>query len=627
MSGVCGVVFRDQNRQLDPAHLSSMVRMLDPSARDDGSTENLRAAGLGIQGFPGRLAGVAELHVHVCPVVLAFYGSLYNQSELFPPEERTPDTFLNLLHLYLKVGLAFLQRLRGEFSVAIWDGREHTLHLATDPFRVHTLFYYQDPDKFLFASRIKSILAFPNAVRVTLNPEAIVDVVASSIIPTPKTILREVMKVPSGHVLTYRSGDVSLTPHWLPSFHNPNGAREANLAAELKHCLSEAVSVRLEHDGNPEKLGTFLSGGVDSTTVTGLITQLLKHPIKSFSIAFAEPKFNEINYARIAAQAYHADHHELLVTPRDAYDSIPVLLDAFDEPFGNASAIPTYLCAKMARDHGVNLLYAGDGGDELFAGNQRYATQHFFEHYNTIPTWLREPVLKPLVFTIADRLQWQLCVRAKKYIQRASLPYHKRISSYDFFNVIPLGEFLDPQLLQTVGAAYDPYAQISQYYFQAAAHTHLDRHLYVDWHLTLADNDLIKVGRTTEATGVTVRFPFVDHRLVEFSLRVPAHIKMRGGQLRSFFKKAYADLLPMEVRRKKKHGFGLPIPIWLRSDRLLNDLMHDLLLSPQSLQRGYFRKNALEELVARHKTDLTSFCGTVIWNLMMLELWHRTHSI
>jgi len=180
-------------------------------------------------------------------------------------------------------------------------------------------------------------------------------------------------------------------------------------------------------------------------------------------------------------------------------------------------------------------------------------------------------------------------------------------------------------LLALVGREFDPYEIFGDYFQQAPAQNNLDRHLYLDWILTLADNDLIKVNRMTEAAGVTARYPFLDYHLVEFSVTVPAKMKMHGMKLRSFQKKAYADLLPLETIRKKKHGFGLPIPVWLRTDRQLNELMHDLVLSPQSVQRGYFKKMAIEKLIDEHKHDQTSFYGSVLWNLMILELWHRNY--
>ena len=597
-------------------------------AKHDKVTTNIWSFGqVGVQEESGCLAGIAELLVHEQPVILAFYGSLYRTPEDMSAQESASNSVMNLLRSYVEEGMEFLHRLRGEFVIALWDGSIATFFLATDRFRVHPLFYYHGAGYLMFASRITSMRACPFPMEVTVNPEAVIDVAVSSVIPTPRTIFRKIYKLPPAHVLTYRAGEVKIEPYWELNFTHSCDTRESDLACDLKTHLTEAIAIRLGYDGASERIGTCLSGGIDSSTVTGVLTRLTKRSIKSFTIGFGEERFNELEYAQIAAKAFGADHHTYFVTPQDTYDALPVLADAFDEPFANASAIPMYFCSKLAKAHGVNVLYAGDGGDELFAGNERYISQRVFDYYYQIPNWLREALVKPVVFGLAKSLRWNLFAQGRKYIQRASIPYPERISSYGLLSLMPITELFEQEILLEVGSNYDPNALISEYYHQAPARTDLDRHLYLDLKLSISDNDLFKVTRMSTAAGVVVRFPFLDHRLAEFAAAIPAKIKMRGTQLRSFFKNAYADLLPLETLTKQKHGFGLPIPIWLRTNRQLNDLMHDLLLSPQSLQRGYFRRKAVEELVARHQVDKTSFYGTVLWNLMILELWHRSSGV
>ncbi|MBI4364396.1 MAG: asparagine synthase, partial [Candidatus Latescibacteria bacterium] len=343
--------------------------------------------------------------------------------------------------------------------------------------------------------------------------------------------------------------------------------------------------------------------------------------IKSFSIGFAEQDFNEIRFARIAAHAFRVEHHEHFVTPAEVLEALPVLLAAFDEPFANASAVPAYFCAKLAREHGVDRLFAGDGGDELFAGNERYAVQRLFDDYFRIPAFVRTGVLEPLVAAM-DR-GTGVFGRARKYIQRANTPYPERLDMYGFLEEIPMDALFAGEFLEELEGSYDPGSAGHAHYRRARARTELDRQLYVDLKITISDNDLIKVTRSAQAAGVAARFPFLDHHLAEFAATVPAALKMRGRELRTFFKRAYRDLLPRETRMKRKHGFGLPIPVWLRTDRKLNEAMRDLVLSPGGVARGYFRPGALEEIVRRHTGDQTSFYGTLLWNLMTLELWHR----
>jgi asparagine synthase (glutamine-hydrolysing) len=625
MSGICGVLFRDMPAPTGPAPLAAALREL--TVREGGTGSELRAGSvlLGAQSFPGRLGGTARLHAGGRTLALAFHGTVFNVTELFPPDAGDADRLERLLRLYHDRGPAALGDLRGEFALAIWDEGERELVLATDRFRVHPLFYYRDDAKLVFASRMRSLRAVPAALELSIDPEAVVHVLGSSIIPTPGTIFREVKKLPPGNVLVSRNGDVRIAPYWDIDFRSPSSAPEEDLARTLKARFSDAVSIRLASDGASDRIGTYLSGGVDSSTVTGMLTRLTGGPVRSFSIGFGEERYNEMYYARLSARAFGSPLTEYFVSPAAAYETLPVLIEAFDEPFANASAVPSYLCAKVAREHGVEVLYAGDGGDELFAGNERYAEQRLFEYYRLIPAWARRHLLEPAVSAAAAVAKRGPFVSAKKYISRANIPYEKRMSSYAFYWTMPLAEVLDDGLLQAVGRDFDPYATDSGLFLGAPAEDALERHLYLDLKVTISDNDVIKVTRTSEAAGVTVRYPFLDHRLAEFAATVPSRIRMRGRRLRTFFKRAYSDLLPAETLAKTKHGFGLPVAIWLREYPPFNEMMRDLVLSERSVQRGYFRRDALRTLVDRHRGDPSSFYGTILWNLMVLELWHRRY--
>ena len=621
MSGIVGVVYRGSKAH---SPLSSVARALEAVGEGVKSMSScIGSMGMGTRGGAGQLSGVAETNCDRHALTLAFHGSLYNPKELFASAPGHGNVFHELLELFRKNGIEFLRRLRGEFALGVWDGSRETLHLATDRFRVQPLFYYRDEEKIVFASRMKGIVACLDAQSRLVNGKAVVHMAAFSVIPTPETIFNDVMKLPPGHVLSYCKGDMRIKPYWEISFDQEKSADESDLAEELKSHFRDAVAVRVASEGTSRRIGTFLSGGVDSSTLTGVLTQIAEKPVKSFSIGFNEDKFNEISYARIAARAFGSEHFEYFVKPRDVLDAIPVLMESFDEPFANASSVPTYFCAKLAKENGIAVLYAGDGGDELFAGNQRYADQRLFDYYCEIPGWLRSLLVKPLVFALADASNVPLFLKAKKYIERASIPYPQRLTSYGFYKTFPMRDLLTADFLDSVGQEYDPDAAFHRCYYEAPAKTELDRQLYLDLKISISDNDLFKVTRMVDATGLAVRFPFLDHVLAEFAASVPARVKMRGRQLRSFFKKAYAELLPAEVRAKTKHGFGLPIPNWLRTDRDLNDLMHETVLSPRSVQRGYFRREALEKIIELHRNDETSFYGTVLWNLMVLEMWHR----
>ena len=621
MSGICGVLTRPGGPIMAPGGIEAMCRRLtvgDSGASSGGcSTISLGPVSLGASTFGRHVGGVASIQRDGHAVAIAVLGSFYDQDA---PGSAIPEHFL---HQFVEEGIGFVERICGEAVFAIWDGRTGELHLTTDRFRFHSLYYSDRDDQFVFASRIGALLASPIPIPATLRPEAIVDAVGTSIIPTPHTAYREISKVPPAHRLVHRAGGTLLAPYWLIDFRNPRRSGEAELAKELRTTFLGAMARRVQVDGAPDRIGSFLSGGVDSSTVTGVLQQVAGSRMKSFSIGFGEARYNEISYARLAADALRADYHEYFVVPRDVSEALPTILASFDEPYANASAIPTYFCARLARQHGVDVLYAGDGGDELFAGNSRYETQQVFEHYRRVPRWLGRGFVEPMVGAMADLLKWELFVKGRKYIRRALLPPAKRLTSYDFFQLVSLDGFLTPEFAEQVGRSYQPGAALEALHDRAPGPTELDRQLYLDLHLTISDNDIVKVTRMTEAAGVTVRFPFLDQKLAEFAMTVPAGMKMRGGKLRTFFKRAYADLLPPEIRSKSKHGFGLPIAEWLRTDPALAEVMNDAILSPRTLARGYFRPEALADLLKRHREDPTSFYGTTLWNLVTLELWLR----
>jgi asparagine synthase (glutamine-hydrolysing) len=586
-------------------------------------------AALAVREFPHRTAGVARREVGPALVLLAVHGTVVEigaQAVRYgrAPEGSGSEVAEALLDEYLRAGGDLWNRVRGEFVIAVWDGRDNALRLATDRFRVHPMFYMEDPRGLTFGSRIAPLLARAGAPRPDIDPEGILEVLIASVIPTPGTIYRGIFKLPPGTELVYRAGRITLRRYWDMSFLTERRSGEADLARELRDRLDDAVRTRLAVDQNAP-FGTFLSGGVDSTTVLALATGATGAPVRSFSIGFGEARFNEMEYARIAARAYGSEHHEHFVQPVDVVRALPVLLDAFDEPFGNASAIPTYYCAAFAKQHGVEVLYAGDGGDELFAGNERYAVQRLLDYYTNIPGWVREPVLRPAVAALA-RTGASLFVKGAKYIKRASIPYPDRFSSYDLFHIMTLDAILEPDWVPSMTGGRSHRALMAQYYREAPATDDLDRHLYIDLKLTIGDNDVIKVMCASEAAGVAVRFPFLDHRVAEFAGTVPAGMKMRGTRLRSFFKRAYAGILPAETIAKTKHGFGLPIPDWLRTDPTLHAMMQDLVLGHGNRIAAYFRRSALETLVERHKSDPTTYYGPFLWNLMILELWLRRHA-
>jgi asparagine synthase (glutamine-hydrolysing) len=370
------------------------------------------------------------------------------------------------------------------------------------------------------------------------------------------------------------------------------------------------------------KAGCFLSGGTDSSSIVGLMMELHKSPVYAFSIGFSEDRFNELQYAQLAASHFQARHFEARLGPQEVRGVIDKVVAGYDEPFANSSVIPTYWCAKLAREHGMEVLLAGDGGDELFGGNERYRKEQIFDNYYKVPRAVREWILEPVVF--GSPLDPEPIRKARNYIRIANMGNPERYCRWRLLGKFP------PEMVLGGGMPFrnghsDLLATIRAHYKFAPAHSELNRLLYVDVKMTLGDDDLPKVTRTSELAGINVRFPYLDHELAEFSGRLPADLKVRNLEKRYLFKLATRDLLPRSIREKKKHGFGLPIGLWLKSDPTLHAWGKEILFDPKTYQRGYFRRDFVDQLFANMQQDDTPYYGDLIWAFLMLELWHRQH--
>ena len=369
--------------------------------------------------------------------------------------------------------------------------------------------------------------------------------------------------------------------------------------------------------------GAFLSGGLDSSTVTGLLASVQDQPTKAFSVGFGVDEFDEMEFARAAATKFGCDHLIYEVTPADIVEMIPRIAAAYDEPFGNSSAVPTFCCARLAKDHGVNHLLAGDGGDELFGGNERYVRHRVFELFYRLPKWLRNGILTPL----ADRIDPETGVfplrKGSSYVRQARIPLPERFESWNLIYREGADRIFSDGFLQTVDprAVFEGMDRVWQ---SCPSDDLLDKMLWFDWKFTLADNDLRKVSRMCELAGVRVSFPMLDEEFVEHSMKVPSNEKIRGYELRTFFKNAVRDFVPDVVISKKKHGFGLPFGIWLKSDPALQDLVYGSIdgLRDREILDGEF----LDRVVAEHRDGHAGYYGYAIWDLVMLEQWLQHHT-
>lgn len=512
---------------------------------------------------------------------------------------------------YRAWGEAFLHQLKGDFALCLIDNEKQETLLAVDRMGVRPLIYASQSDRLIFGSRCECLLA-QSPQTTALNRQALLDYLYYHMVPGTETVYAGFKRLPPGYVLRQRGGAITLSAYWTPMFEESGRGDVADYRDEFLNLLRAGVA-RQAHSSKP---GAFLSGGTDSSTISGLLGQVSGSAAHTYSIGFDAAGYDEMEYARLAAKHFNTDHHEYYVTPDDVVTAIPRIAAMYDQPFGNASAVPTYYCAAMAQADGVTRLLGGDGGDELFGGNTRYASQHIFSLYEKIPSALRKGLIEPATQFLPEG--FPLIRKARSYIQQASVPMPDRYESYNLLNRLGMTTILTDDFLNAIDPD-GPMHLMRSIYHGAHAKTMLNRMLALDFRFTLTDNDLPKVTRMCELAGVDVAFPMLDDALLDFSLRLPPRLKLKGTQLRYFFKAALSDLLPKEIITKEKHGFGLPFGVWLQTHKPLQQLALDSLSSLKS--RGIIRPEFIDQLTDQHLSSHAGYYGTMVWVLMMLEQW------
>ncbi|WP_245621666.1 asparagine synthetase B family protein [Sedimenticola selenatireducens] len=521
-----------------------------------------------------------------------------------------------LSHAYLEHGMACLDYLEGPFSVLIMDKRSSRITAVTDRLGLHPIYYAQVGDGIVFGSSASGVLGH-HEIEKELREDGIYDYVYFHMVPSPVSIYRNIKKIPAGHFVQLSNGALNETNYWLPRFSEQTGADIASLSVRLKNLLKSSVDNATD---NFATTGSFLSGGLDSSTVTGFLSEL--HPdAKAFSIGFSAEGYDEMAFARITARHFGVDLNEYYVTPDDVVQALPVIATSYDEPFGNSSALPAYFCAKLARENGISRLLAGDGGDELFAGNERYAKQGVFEAYQKVPLFLRKDLLQPIVENFPGN--FGVLNKARSYISQANTPLPDRLQTYNFLHQHSPAEIFSADFLSAVDVNAPLQLQRETYDRPADAST-LNRMLYFDWQYTLADNDIRKVSHMCAVAGVEVTYPMLDESLLRFSLEIPSNLKLKGGNLRHFYKAALTNWLPQETIDKKKQGFGLPFGVWMQTHKPLQELAYESLLELKKTR--YFNNGFLDHAIELHRKGHAAYYGELIWILMVLQLWMAKHA-
>jgi asparagine synthase (glutamine-hydrolysing) len=518
-----------------------------------------------------------------------------------------------LLPLWRKYGPAMCAHIHGAFTLVVIDENRDEALLAIDRSGVHSLCFQQQGRSLVFASSADSLIRHPCVSR-QIDQQSIYDYLYFHMVPAPGSIYREHQRLLPGEYVHLRQGRVTRDRYWRLQFDERGKLPFAELKQEFLSTLQ--ASVRDVASGS--NVGAFLSGGTDSSTITAMLRDASGSAPRTYSIGFGAKGYDELDYARLVARHFDAEHQEQVVTPADVVDAIPAIAAAFDQPFGNASAVPTFYCAQMARADGISILLGGDGGDELFGGNERYARQALFSRYAHIPSALKQLLIEPLLFGAGGRLNHRLLGKARSYIEQALVPLPARLETYNLLARCGNAAVLHPHFHAQIDTGA-PLAALNETFWQSDGYSQINQLLALDMKFTLADNDLPKVGRACELAGIGVAFPFLNDAVVAFSARLTPQQKLKGTRLRHFFKEAMRDILPTEVIKKQKHGFGLPFGVWLQTDWRLREFAFDSLSALKS--RNLVRADFIDSLLGERLTQHAAYHGTMVWVLMMLEQW------
>lgn len=588
-----------------------------PSDLDRWERELAAGGGAHAARGPGFSSGAAAAHVAIDgPLTVAFRGGPF-----WFPGTSGEASAESILAAFREKGAGLLDTLHGPFALAIVDARNESVLLAIDRMGIESLAWATEGEGIVFGSSSARVARLAGRSD-QLDAQAIYDYLMEFVIPSPRTVHAGVRKLDPATCLTWSKSGVTERLYWKPVFVEDAEGDATALERDLHASLRAAV----EQARPGATTGAFLSGGIDSTTVAALLGKVSNRAARTVTVGFDVADFDEKHYSRTAARVFGFDAIEYDITPQDVLDVVPLIARAFDEPFGNSSAVPVWFCAKVAVEHGLDHLLAGDGGDELFGGNERYARQQVFEPYRKLPAPLRRMVIEPLARLVPQDSPISPLRKARNFVEQGRRSLPERLVYWNRMFRADTGTLLDPEFRSRI----DPGAVLRHSvatYESIPARSFLNRMLAYDWRLTLADNDLRKVNTMCSAFGVRVSYPMLDPRVVDLSLRVPPALKMRGTELRSFYKHAMRDFLPREILDKTKQGMGLPFGEWLRQDARLAALIESALADLKS--RRIVRAEFLDGLIRLHREggvgDATD-SGYPIWVLAMLETWLQAHA-
>lgn len=622
MCGIAGFISKEKNLPMAEREilLDKMCRVITHRGPDEQGTIVKDKAALGM-----RRLSIIDLKSGQQPIfdcsqnlAIVFNGEIYNYQSLKKDLEsrghkfKTSSDTETIVHAYEEFGADCVKYLRGMFAFAIYDFAQESLFIARDRVGKKPLFYSLTANgDFVFGSELKVLLEH-GEISKEIDYSALDAYLTFGYVPEEFCIFKNVHKLAPGHFLASKNGEIKTRKYWDFDYSKKSEVKtEAEYIEILREKIREAVKIRLISE---VPLGAFLSGGVDSSSIVGMMSEVSETPVKTFSIGFNEDSFDELKYARVAAKHFNTEHHEFIVTP-DLVEIVDDLVWHFDEPFADSSALPTFMVSKMARDF-VTVVLSGDGGDELFAGYTRYVTDKKRSGFANLPKALRSGILQPLSEAMPHG------AKGKNFLYNTSLDAVDRyIDSVSHFGKLKkrelYGKVLRENLNGDLGKAASIYKDLAE---SVRSENAVDRLLYLDSKTYLPSDILTKVDRMTMATSLEARVPLLDHELIEFVQTIPAELKLKGTETKYIFKKAMEGIVPHEILYREKQGFGVPVNEWINSK--LKDKIHGILSERKTVERGYFEPRYIKVLLDEHAANRRDH-SHALWILWMLELWHR----
>jgi len=621
MCGIAGIINFDPDQPVDSERLRRMRDVMRHRGPD--------GEGLWIEGPVGlvhRRLSIVDIAGGSQPMATAdqsarivFNGEIYNHPELKPQLEsrghryRTRSDTETILHVYKEVGEDCVQQLRGMFAFAIWDREERKLLLARDRLGIKPLYYAVTADRLIFASEIKAVLAY-GSIRATFNESVVPEYLATGFVSGAETFFRGIQKLMPAHILTWSPGKgLNQRRFWqLPDATIETSQSIREQSSELRERLADAVRCHLMSD---VPIGIFLSGGIDSTGLAALMASMVKEPIKTFSVGFPEREGNELRYARVAAQSIQSDHHEIVVTADAFFGHLPRLIWHEDEPIAFPSSVPLYFVSALARKH-VKVVLTGEGADELFCGYNRYRVTAWNQRFGDAYRRLMPRGARNIVSRTIATLPWS----ARRHLGRTFLALSADPRSLVFEAFAFFGDRARTELLEERAILHcrDPFRDPLRY-FNATSGSMLNRMMQTDLQTYLVEL-LMKQDQMSMAASVESRVPFLDHEFVEHVVRLPADRKLQRWQTKLVLREALRDLIPAEIRTRKKMGFPVPVGSWFRNE--FGAVVDEFVLSARAMDRKLFRAPILRQMVAEHRSGRVAH-GTRLWLLMNLEIWQR----